>query len=63
MRRISKELKPDEIHRLRVSIKRIKAVYQLLEEFSNGKFNAGKHYSIFKKIFNEAGKLREVQIN
>jgi CHAD domain-containing protein len=63
IRRLHKDFDPDELHRLRISIKRIRTVYRLLEEFSRGRFNAHKHYSFFSETFNLAGKIRELQIN
>ena len=63
IKRLGKDFDADELHRLRISIKRIRAVYRLLEKFSGAGFNAQKNYSSFRKIFNIAGKVRELQVN
>jgi CHAD domain-containing protein len=63
IRRLHENFDADDLHRLRVSIKRIRTIYRLLEEFSDGRFDGQKHYSFFRKIFNQAGKVRELQVN
>jgi CHAD domain-containing protein len=63
IRNLGRDFDADELHRLRVSIKRIRTIYRLLEEFSGTGFNAHKHYSSFRKIFSHAGKIREIQVN
>ena len=46
------------IHELRVTIKKIKAFFHLLESASAG-FDAGKSFRIYKKIFKRAGRVRD----
>lgn len=54
------EIKNDEeiLHKVRVSLKKIKAVFRLISFCSNG-FYLQKEYIQLKKIFREAGKIRE----
>ena len=53
----------EDIHRLRVDLKKVKALFYLFEIAAPKKFNADKHYAIFEQIFNQAGKIREALIN
>jgi len=53
----------DDIHKLRVDLKKIKALFYLFEIAEPKKFNADKHYAIFEHIFDQAGKIREAQMN
>lgn len=52
-----------DIHQLRVRIKRLKAVFRLLEFIHPVEFKAKDHYRLFKPVFNSAGLIRESQIN
>ena len=52
---------PVSVHRLRVSIKKIKAFFHLLE-YVNHDFDAAKSFHFYKKIFKQAGKMRELQV-
>lgn len=56
---------PDEknIHQLRVDIKRIRTVFQLIEMLFPKKLKAKNQYTVFKKIFSRAGEVREAQVN
>lgn len=58
------KIKPgvNNIHAIRVCIKRIRAIYKVFERLSKGKFIEKNHSGIFKKIFKETGKLRDMQI-
>lgn len=60
---IRSHLGEENIHRLRVDIKRIKAFYELIEAIYPGKFEAEKYSLVFKKIFKSAGVMREIQTN
>lgn len=55
--------KMKDIHQLRVRIKRLKAVFRLLEFMHPVEFRAKDHYHLFKPVFKSAGKIRESQIN
>ncbi len=54
-----KEKKPKYLHRLRVDIKEIKAVYSFSDYVYKKKYNTGK----LQALFDKAGKIRELQIN
>lgn len=55
---------PDEevIHDMRVSIKRLRLLYKLLNSISYGKFKIKKTLKLLLKIFKSAAKLRDTQI-
>jgi len=50
------------IHNLRVLIKRIRAIYKLLERLSGNVFREKEHSLHVKRIFKETGKLRDLHI-
>ncbi|MFO7852830.1 MAG: CHAD domain-containing protein [Bacteroidota bacterium] len=52
-----------DIHKLRVRIKRLKAIFRLLEFVYPSEFKAKDHYHLFKPVFKTAGLIREGQIN
>ncbi|MBN1387480.1 MAG: CHAD domain-containing protein [Bacteroidales bacterium] len=52
-----------DIHQLRVRIKRLKAVFSLLEFMHPVEFRAKDHYHVYKAVFKSAGLIRESQIN
>ena len=53
----------DEIHRLRVAIKELKALLALIELSGNGRFDKKDHLDLFDKVFRTAGKVREAHLN
>lgn len=55
--------KKDDIHRLRVDIKKLKALYRLLELLLPKQYRAKEQIAPLKKIFKRAGDIREAQIN
>ncbi len=52
----------NSFHDFRVSIKRIKAIFRLLELISPD-FNAIKNLKPFRAVYNTSGKIREIQVN
>ncbi len=52
-----------DIHQLRVRIKRLKALFRLLEFMHPVEFRAKDHYHLFKPVFKSSGLIRESQIN
>ncbi|MFV8342136.1 CHAD domain-containing protein [Flavobacterium sp. XS2P39] len=52
---------PETIHTLRVEIKRLNALFNLANYCSKG-FKKKKNFKPFKRIFRQAGKVRELQI-
>lgn len=52
----------NNIHSIRVNIKKIRALYKLLERLSGNVFSEKQHSILFKKIFKETGKLRDMHI-
>jgi len=58
-----KRFEVEDIHQMRVAVKRIRAVLRLLEFISGGKFNKKDHFILFRKLFKSSGKLREMQVS
>lgn len=50
------------LHRIRVQLKKIKAIFHLIS-YCTGSFNVSKEYSSLKKIFREAGRIREIDVS
>lgn len=61
--KVKRKLREEPIHQLRVRIKRMRAILELIEITSKGKFKKKHHFSLFSKFFNSAGALREMQVN
>ena len=55
----TKDKKPECLHQLRVSIKRIKAIFSFAEEVFKEKYSKSE----LKPLFIKAGKIRELQIH
>jgi CHAD domain-containing protein len=60
--RLQIRLDEEDIHNLRRAGKRIKALFQLFEEIKP-EFNYPKRFQPIKDVFNNAGFLREIQVN
>lgn len=52
----------DVLHDLRVGIKRLKALYQVLDPISEGRFDSKTNFADVHFLFKEVGKLREIQV-
>jgi CHAD domain-containing protein len=52
----------DALHDLRVGIKRLKALYQVLDPMSNGVFEYKLHFEDIRQLFKAVGKLRDIQV-
>ncbi|HUZ57441.1 MAG TPA: CHAD domain-containing protein [Hanamia sp.] len=55
------EFKKEDYHRLRVEIKKLKALLELINYCCEG-FQKRKFFKPFAKIFNQSGKIRELQL-
>ena len=53
-----RSMKAEDYHKIRISIKKIKALFELIE-FCNDKFPAKKHFKAFKPLFKQAGEIRD----
>lgn len=53
----------ENIHQLRVSIKKLKALWSIMQFINPDKWNKKSHKQLLSTIFKPAGRLREVQIN
>jgi CHAD domain-containing protein len=52
-----------DIHKARVDLKKVFALFSFFEVLGPGNFRQKKFSSVFKKIFIEAGRMRENQLN
>ena len=53
----------EDIHQLRVTIKKLRAIWSLMETATKGKWTKKEHFTLTSKLFSEAGKVREAQVN
>ena len=52
----------DVLHDLRVVIKRLKALYEVLDPISDGRFDSKSNFADVHFLFKEVGKLRDIQV-
>lgn len=52
----------DLIHNFRVSLKKLRTLFSLLEGITSGSFNAKENFRFFKSLFKELGILRDLQV-
>lgn len=57
------DLKVETIHQFRISLKKIRTIYELEELLTKGQVKAKKKFKLFKDSFRAAGKIREKQLN
>ena len=55
--------KEEDIHQMRVSVKRLRAGWDLLQYLSDGEVQRSAVLKPYKLLFRKAGKLREAQVN
>lgn len=53
----------EDVHQLRVSIKKLRAMWSLVEQMVKGRWTSQAHKDLFDKLFHVAGKLRASQMN
>jgi CHAD domain-containing protein len=63
LRKTGHSFSKKNIHKLRTEIKRLKALYRLIEQINPREFSSTKHYRQYKRLFKVAGKIREIQLN
>lgn len=63
MRNTLKNGTMEDIHKLRVSIKRLRTLWSLMEVASGGKWKSKPCLGLFESLFQAAGQLRETQVN
>ncbi|MDE3184499.1 MAG: CHAD domain-containing protein [Bacteroidota bacterium] len=61
LKKSAEQFEDEDYHKLRVEIKKLKAVAGFIE-FSHKKFSKKKALTPFKKIYKQAGKVRELQL-
>ncbi len=52
-----------DIHRARLDAKRLFAILELLEIIEKGEFSFNKARKVFRPVYQQAGNLREIQVN
>ena len=58
-----KQQEVEDVHQLRVFIKRIRTVLSLTQIFSDKVFSKKPHFELFSPLFRKAGFLREIHVN
>ena len=53
----------EDLHNLRVSIKKLRAMWSLLQTVSNGSWKKKEHFELISELFRATGKVRETQVN
>ncbi|HET9136592.1 MAG TPA: CHAD domain-containing protein [Candidatus Kapabacteria bacterium] len=61
LRLASKQPTPEVVHELRLTIKKIRALYYLAE-FEHQSFDRTKQFAFYRSIFRKAGKVRDLDI-
>ncbi len=62
LNRVSNGYETEDIHKMRTSIKRLRALLQLVEFISDSGFKTKKYLKRGRKLFKSVGTLREVQV-
>lgn len=63
LKQSSVRFETSQIHRIRLDIKRIRAIFQLIEVLRPEKFSEQRDGLFLKTLFKTAGKIRELQVN
>jgi CHAD domain-containing protein len=63
LNKLKAEPRKEDIHTLRVSLKKLRTLWAFVELASNGGWEQTKHRKSTKKLFKLAGKVREDQLN
>lgn len=53
----------EDVHQLRVSIKRLRTILSLMEFAGQDSFRKKKHFRLLSNLFSVAGQLREIHVN
>jgi CHAD domain-containing protein len=53
----------EDLHNIRVSIKKLRAMWSLFETVSKGNWKKTDHFSLFSRLFKATGVVRETQVN
>ena len=53
----------EDIHQLRLTIKKMRATWSLMDLISHGRLNKKLFFALFSKLFDEAGEVREAQVS
>jgi CHAD domain-containing protein len=63
LKSLRKSIGDEEIHEMRVAIKKLKALLNLMELASEGRFKKSKQLNLFRSLYRKAGEVREAQVN
>ena len=61
--RTLKDNNVEDLHQLRVTIKRLRALWSLVEVISKGSYTKNEHRKLTGTLFKKGGKVREAQVN
>ena len=53
----------EDIHQLRVEVKKIRSILQLLDHFPDNTLDSKAYHKMLRRLFRPAGRLREAQMN
>ena len=62
-KKTAKRKRESDIHDLRVTIKKLRATWSLMDVVTQGSLNKEIHNQLFSKLFKQAGRVREAQVN
>lgn len=62
-KRISKGHSAEDIHQLRVTLKKLRVIWSLAGHLCEGKLDKKEYQVLISKLFRSAGKVREAQLN
>lgn len=63
LKKTRETLDEEDIHQLRLSIKRLRVIWTLIESVSESEWIKDDCFKVVKKLFSDAGAIREAQIN
>ena len=62
-KRTFKKQEVEDIHQLRLTIKKLRATWSLMELISDARLNKKLFFALFSKLFDAAGEVREAQVS
>jgi len=63
LHKLKSSLGKKTIHNIRLDIKKLRVLYNLIKEIYHGKFDSKDYSKAYKGLFKAAGKIREAQVN
>jgi len=53
----------EDVHRLRIAIKKLRAVYTLITAINKSTFSRKAQFKVYAALFQQAGRVRDIQVN